>query len=63
MMIPEKKDVIKELNDLKDKSLEKVVLDLYEHLLGKKTVDNAKDKIEDVLKKMGVSSRGVILPD
>jgi hypothetical protein len=52
MIIPDRKYVIVELNDLKDKSLEKVVLELYDHLLGKKTIDNAKDKIEDVLRKM-----------
>jgi hypothetical protein len=64
MFIPQKEDVIKELNEIADKSIKKDVLELYEHLLGKKTVDNAKDKIEDVLRKMfrNQYSKDVSLP-
>lgn len=52
MIIPQKADVIKELSEVNDAKLKKDVLELYEHLLGTKTVENAKDKIEDVLRRM-----------
>lgn len=52
MIIPQKEEIICELDKFDNYKIKKEVLSLYEHLLGTKAIGNSKDSVAKVLKEM-----------